>query len=246
MSNEERRKSLTEDVQDRLMEMILNGDFASDDCLPSEQTLSEMFKVSRTTTRSAVGALVEKGLLERKHGKGVFVAHNSLNVTTESLRLMMIRENYSVAEFLETRKILEPQNAYYAALRATDSELEQMRMCVDRMKALGRNYDDEFTVQDINFHMAVAYASKNKLLIAFMEAMKPLLVKMIKYVIQTGGQAEADVGIHREVLDAICAHDPILAQEKMLYNMRESESTFMRSFTAGTSINELVIQSPQP
>ena len=37
-----------------------------------------------------------------------------------------------------------------------------------------------------------------------------------------------------------------LAQEKMLYNMRESESTFMRSFTAGTSINELVIQSPQP
>ena len=65
MSNEERRKSLTEDVQDRLMEMILNGDFGSDDCLPSEQTLSEMFKVSRTTTRSAVGALVEKGLLER-------------------------------------------------------------------------------------------------------------------------------------------------------------------------------------
>lgn len=245
MPSVEKRKSRTEDVQDRLLDMILSGKFASDGCLPSEQTLSEMFNVSRTTTRSAVGALVEKGLLERKHGKGIFVSHNSSAATMESLRLMMIYEDYSVAEFLETRKILEPQTAYYAALRATDEEISYMRGCVEQMNRFGREYDEEFTVQDFNFHMAVAYASKNKILITFLDAMRPLLSKVIKYVIQTGGQIESDAGIHRQILDAIAAHDPNLARDTMMKNMVSSEETFMRSLTTETNIHDLLRENKE-
>lgn len=142
--------------------------------------------MSRTTTRSAVGALVEKGLLERKHGKGIYIVNNSFSATEEALRLLMIRENYTLAELLETRKIPEPQTAYYAALRATDKEMAQLKTYVGKMCSFGREYHEDFTTQDFNFHIGVAYASKNTMLIAFLEAMKPLLLKIINYVIVMG------------------------------------------------------------
>lgn len=235
-----KRKSRTEEVQDALMEMILNHRFAEDGCLPSEQAISEMFGVSRTTTRSAVGALVEKGLLERKHGKGIYVANNSVSVTEEALRLLMLRENYTVAELLETRKILEPQTAYYAALRASEEEIARLKEYVDRMHDFGREYNEEFTTQDFKFHIGVAYASKNKMLIAFLEAIKPFLLQIIQYVVVTGGQVEADCRIHREVYDAIAARDPELARERMHHNMETSEATLLKSVSGGASVQELV------
>lgn len=235
-----KRKNLTDEVQEQLMDMILKGHFAENDSLPSEQVLSEMFGVSRTTTRSAVGSLVEKGLLERKHGKGIYVANNTSSATVESLRLFMMSDCFTIAEFLETRKILEPQNAYYAALRATPEEIAGLKSCVDRLCTFNTEYDAEYTVQDINFHLGIASASKNKILIAFYEAIKPLLEKIITYVVVTGGQLEADYGIHREVLNAIAEKNPTLAYEKMTYNMISSEETLLKNLSPDMKVHDLI------
>lgn len=235
-----KRKSLTDEVQEKLLAMILSGKFPYGALLPSEQILSETFGVSRTTTRSAVGNLVEKGLLERKHGKGIYVANNTSSATIESLRLLMMSDCYSVAELLETRKILEPQNAYYAALRATDDEIKGLSLCVDRMRDLSVQYDIEYTVQDINFHLGIAHASKNKILITFFEAIQPLLSKIISFVVVAGGQLEADYGLHRDILTAIIEHNPDMAYRKMADNMVSSEKTLLKNLSPDISVHELL------
>ena len=232
-----KRRSLTEDVQNKLLEMIYNHEFSEDGCLPSENELSERFEVSRTTTRSAVGALVEKGLVERRPGKGIYVVDNTSSAAIESLRLFMLSSSFTVAEFFETRTILETQNAYYAALRAEESDILELQKAVDKMRECQTEYNEEYTIADINFHIGIAYATKNKLLIAFYEAIKPLLTKIITYVIVTGGQLEADYGLHKEILDAIKAQDPQLAYDKMLYNMNSSKATLLRELTPDTNVH---------
>jgi GntR family transcriptional regulator len=62
-----------EQLRSRLADMCRN-DLAPGDALPSERQLCEMYSVSRTTVRDAVGQLVTEGMLVRIHGKGTFVA----------------------------------------------------------------------------------------------------------------------------------------------------------------------------
>lgn len=54
------------------------------DALPSEKDLAERFGVNRHTLRRAIDELVADGLVERYHGKGVFVLETAINYTIDS------------------------------------------------------------------------------------------------------------------------------------------------------------------
>lgn len=62
-----------ETVARRLERRIRAGEFRYHAPLPSEPALSEHYGVSRTTIRSGIDILVEKGMLEKRHGKGTYV-----------------------------------------------------------------------------------------------------------------------------------------------------------------------------
>jgi DNA-binding GntR family transcriptional regulator len=75
--------------------LILGGEFAVGSKLPNEDRLCERFGVSRVTIREAVRALIDDGLLIRRHGSGTYVTRrpwlrNSLDT------------NFSYTEYLET------------------------------------------------------------------------------------------------------------------------------------------------
>ena len=107
--------------------------------MPGELTLAEEFGVSRTTMRDAISGLVEKGFLERQHGKGVLVIDNSRNVAVDSVRNMILRGNYTVAEFMETRQMIDNQIVRFAALRSTEKETDKMERHISDMI---RNYGE--------------------------------------------------------------------------------------------------------
>lgn len=60
-------------LQARLRTLIRTGDLPGGVALPSERALGEWLDMSRMTVRRAVQALVEEGLLERRHGSGTYV-----------------------------------------------------------------------------------------------------------------------------------------------------------------------------
>lgn len=60
-------------LQSRLRTMIRIGKLAGGVALPSERVLCQRLAMSRMTVRRAVEALVDEGLLERRHGSGTYV-----------------------------------------------------------------------------------------------------------------------------------------------------------------------------
>ncbi len=60
-------------VVDGIARMIACGEYAGGQRLPSEQLLAERFSVSRGTLRSGLEELIERGLVERRHGFGCYV-----------------------------------------------------------------------------------------------------------------------------------------------------------------------------
>lgn len=57
-----------------LHEQLINGELAPGDRLPPEHELARQFQVSRATIRSALTALVRRGLVVQRHGVGNFAA----------------------------------------------------------------------------------------------------------------------------------------------------------------------------
>ncbi len=62
---------------------IAGGEYAPGDYLPSEQQLAERFGVSLITVRSAMAGLIDKGLVERRRGKGTMVVERSARAVWE-------------------------------------------------------------------------------------------------------------------------------------------------------------------
>lgn len=60
-------------VRDKLLTFIKNGDFGSDQQLPSESELASRLGVSRATVRAALSLLAAKGIVQRKQGSGTYV-----------------------------------------------------------------------------------------------------------------------------------------------------------------------------
>ena len=61
-------------VRNGLARRIREGRFSADEALPSERLLAERLGISRVTARKAIDALVDDGLIVRRHGSGNYVA----------------------------------------------------------------------------------------------------------------------------------------------------------------------------
>lgn len=235
-----RRLTLSTQVQNALQERIMNGTYAKGEYLPSESSLSEEFGVSRTTVRDAVGALVEKGLLQRQQGKGILVIDRTTDVVMNSLRNMMLRGSYTVAEFLETREMIERQVAYFAALRASKEQIDEMQKTIDRMIASSDDINT-YIKYDLEFHRQMAKASQNHLLVTVYDAILPMLGQMIKHVVMAAGTVEENMQYHSKILECVRRGDGDGAQIRTTEHDKCSEQMFLDSIEAKVSLDELIM-----
>jgi GntR family transcriptional regulator len=68
-----RPQSLSQQIEQILIDRIHSGKYPPDSQLPAEVDLAAEFKVSRATIRSALNTLSTLGLVVRRHGAGTFI-----------------------------------------------------------------------------------------------------------------------------------------------------------------------------
>ncbi len=126
-----KKQTLAEQVANSIKESIVAGDFVGGDALPTEPDISEQFGVSRAVVRDATRMLVAKGLVEAKHGKGVYVTHSQLAAFGDALLLALRRmgaSNWDVAEF--EQRVL-PEVVALAASNATAEDVGAIEAAAD-------------------------------------------------------------------------------------------------------------------
>lgn len=172
------RMSRTEQISEKLISMIMiEHAFAPGEKLPNEETLSKELGVSRVTLREAIRVLGAQGLVETKRGIGTFVTTNEKIFSGSLAKLMALPSKVS-KELFEMRLICEPEAAYYATLRATDEELNDIRK---RMLEIEYYVEHGLprTIPEQAFHNALATATHN----AYMSKLIPILNRSIGEVV---------------------------------------------------------------
>lgn len=80
-------------LRQTLEKAIRNGELQHGEALPAERDMADYANISRVTVRKAVDALVEDGLLVRRHGSGTFVAKPVSKVEQPLSRLTSFTED---------------------------------------------------------------------------------------------------------------------------------------------------------
>lgn len=218
---------LYEQIVQQVEDAILKGKLKPGDQLPPERDLAQRFGVSRTAVREAVKALREKGLLEAYMGRGTFVTNGTSQAIRQSLDLMTrIGQQEGSLHLAELRQILEPEIAALAAPQIDQQLLVSMREAVAAMdRAL---HDREAYIEaDLDFHLALAEAAANPLILALIDSIVGLLREQRGRIFDVDGGPQRGQFHHKRILQAVEQHDANAARGAMrehLQQVREDSS----------------------
>jgi GntR family transcriptional repressor for pyruvate dehydrogenase complex len=222
-----KNRRFTDRILAQLKEYILSRQILPGERLPSEAEFAEIFGVSRGTIREALHILEHDGIVRIKKGPGggLFLSEGNLVQVIDSLFFTMQWEKISLDTLMETRKPLEDKIARLAATRAEEEDIQEIEKILEKMETpdLSHNLFVQF---DTDFHVALAKAAKNKILLMFMVAVKELHNRIVDYSELHDHLFPAAREYHRKILDAIKDKAPDRAAEMMAEHLDYFEKHF--------------------
>ena len=214
-------------------ELMASGRLSPGDMLPAERRVSQRLGVSRTAVREALAALEKIGLISTADSGHRYVVGPHPEDTREWFVTSLVKHlesSRNVAfEWIEVRRIIEPETARLAAARSKDAQT-----LLTEMAAVLREQDElvkrgEAPVeQDIRFHNLIARASQNSVLERIVEVMNQAMYEWKQRTLELGDRIEASTADHWQLWKAISAGQPELAYEHALRHIETSQELVLR------------------
>jgi GntR family transcriptional regulator, transcriptional repressor for pyruvate dehydrogenase complex len=213
-----RRSPLYEEVVERLRTFIDVQQLKPGDRLLSERELAQRLGVSRTSVRQALTALKVGGLVDIRHGDGVYLLRPPEDVVP-SLAQELLDSHAKLPAVMEVREALETQTARLAARRRTDADLREMRQALTDMAALVDAGEDAADA-DRRFHGAIAAASHNEFLVSLMDQLADHIDQTRRASLSRPGRLPRSLMAHDAILHAIEAQDEDAAAQEMRAHLK--------------------------
>ncbi|WP_030664186.1 FadR/GntR family transcriptional regulator [Streptomyces rimosus] len=215
--------TVTQRAIGQIKEMIAAGTLEPGQRLPTERNLAERLGISRSSMREAVRALTVLGVLEARHGSGVYVTQLEVGDLLETFGLVAeVSPRERLVELLEVRRILESAATAQAAARITEDQLAAVAGHLAVMNEATEA--EEFIAADMAFHRTIARSAGNKSLAAIIDQLSsPTFRTRVRRGHQDAAalaQARED---HRRIYHALKARDPEAARTAAAAHVRVVE-----------------------
>lgn len=212
-------------VVSQLKDKIITGAYKRGDQIPPEPALCEMFGVSRITVREALKKLNMMGLVEIKQGRGTFVKSVDLGLFMKPLYQLIDFEEIDVEAIYSAREYIEGGTAYQAAVKRTDVEVKVLWNILQNLKASIRAEDFmQVAAFDSEFHIGVARASHNPILVACLETLEEINTVCVKRFNKYLMMLENCFQEHYAIFLAIERQDPEAARAAIVEHTLHSKA----------------------
>jgi GntR family transcriptional repressor for pyruvate dehydrogenase complex len=214
-----------EQIVEQIRELIQEGKILPGERLPGERDLSTMLGCSRTSLREALRVLEAEGIVIAKPGGGRYVQNVDQRLVMEySFDPVDLMKTTSIIYFLEVREMIEPNIAALACERATEEDILKMERALLKVEAERKDFDEKL-VRDSMFHLALAEATHNFVLVTTLETNLNMLQQIRLKTLLSPDRLERSSAEHRAIFDAVKSRKPKEAMEAMaahLQRLRES------------------------
>lgn len=199
------RQNIGDEVFKQMFDLLMKKKWAEGEKLPSENELKDMFGVSRNTVRSALNRLSLMGIVETRQGEGNYVKKIGVGLYMNSLIPYIFLNDGDIFTIMDFRKGIEIQSARLAAKRATDESIEEIRCALEACQENDEGLDNYLPL-DMTFHLAIARASGNELILQAMSIIKEYCYSALNNFV-TESIRDKSREYHRKVFESIKNHE---------------------------------------
>ena len=209
-----RPPDLSQHLTQRVLTLIASRELQPGDRLPSMKELAEQFSVATPTIREALRRLQATGVLDIRHGSGIYVRRAEQGLLIANPHHARLNAD-AVMQLLDARLAIEPHLAGKAAELASDADLAALQKWLDRAEHLLNGQDTKLHPTNMRFHCEVARASRNAILAEFLESLVELYSREQFGILEIFNARSRDHRDHVAIFDAIRKHDAPLATRRM-------------------------------
>lgn len=204
--------TVTQRAIERITAMIREGELEPGERLPTERDLAARLGISRSSMREAIRALTVLGVVEARHGSGIYVTRLEAGDLLETFGVVAdLSRGRSLVELLEVRRVLESTATALAAARITPERLAEVERHLAAMNAA--DDPEHILAHDLAFHREIAAAAGNDTMAAILEGLSS---RTFRARVWRGYQEEGAFARtrreHAEIHRALAARDPEAAR----------------------------------
>lgn len=228
------RQSLSDEIAEKITGMIRTVGFKPSDRLPSISQMARQFGVGAPTVREALKRLETIGVVDIRHGSGVYVGTTPDSFLISNPVFDGTPSKKVLVDLIDSRIPVEMRTAALAATNAMPEHLTEMHRLLNRA---GESLDDGELLNQVNlsFHRQIALASGNTVMHQILEVLSSLFRREQRVILDIHGHRGEDHAEHVAVFEAVQLRDPLLAQARMQDHLERVREVLMRwDETTGT------------
>lgn len=202
-----KRRRLSEEISERLKGSIFSGEFGPGDKLPYEGELCEIFNVGRPVVREALRFLENAGLIQVKPGAGggAFVKKIGSRTLSDAFEGIIKLDNVSMEDLTEARLTVEMAILPLIFQRLQPLDLEALEQnLVEAQESLEAGIEEP---KNLKFHILLANASRNELLIKVNEGLLMVLARLLESYQYSYDRKRRILEEHRKLLSLLKAKE---------------------------------------
>ena len=220
----------------KLLELIRERGFKPGDKLPSERDLAALFGMSRSAVRESLIRLDTLRIVESRPKSGVYLQPYGAERSIEAMVLFAETNTpltaAEVAQSVELRSVLESEAMRLACLRRTQEDLDLLQQIL-RDSAATIERGETLAELDPLFHKAIVAATKNDVLLRFINVFYRMSRKRREIYFQEPSQSKRSHAQHLQLYGAIEAQDAALGQQILRRHLKGVDAYFRMFFSEG-------------
>lgn len=218
-------------VFEQLLGYIVSGEWKEGQKILPERELCQQLGVARPSLREALKALEIMGLVDSRVGAGTFVRRRADFLSRPLLWAIAGSSSAGAHELVESRLVLEVELAGFAAERATENDLSEIKQGLHNLDAK----PNQVLQFDLKFHLAIAIASHNQVLLNAVLMIRNLIQQWMLITLQVPGITEKVLTQHTAILEAILAKDGKSARARMRTHLSDMGDLLLEIKSPGDS-----------
>ena len=189
----------------KLMAFITDKGFCLDERLPSEREMVSLLGIGRNSLREALKVLEAIGVVEIKHGSGIFLRKTDVSPNGDSAVWLLIHKNeifnmITVREALDLKAIDLISEEHYSEIR------NQLKAFIAAVRKTALNNSD-LLQHDLEFHNIIRRASGNDILLNICVALTGNIYDERKVLFSQTQRIEQSLWEHNQIANAFGSND---------------------------------------
>lgn len=221
------KQSLPDRLARQIRGTIQSGNYRRGDRLPPIVEMAKRFEVGQPSIREALKKLEAMGVVQIRHGAGVFVSRSEEVLVLASPDYAGTVTKKLLLDLIRARIPIEVQSVADCVGRATLEQVQELGRILDEAE---ENLDDDERLNSLNmqFHSKIAEASGNSVTAQLLAVLHDLFTEEQRLILGIFGSREADHQDHLQILDAIERRDGPLAVERMRTHLESVHAAILR------------------